>query len=157
MKKLLLLLLVAVVLTIASVNAQTINSVDYKTALGIKFYPTGITLKHFLSAKKAVEGLGYFYGDGARVTGLYEIYGNINNADGLRYYFGPGAHIGVYNNKHGGATAIGVDGVLGLDYKIHAAPIDLSIDWQPSIEFGSGYNNGFSGGFGGIGIRYTLN
>ena len=28
--------------------------------------------------------------------------------------------------------AIGVDGVLGLDYKISGAPINVSLDWQPS-------------------------
>lgn len=149
-------LLFAIFLTVSSVKAQTTGS-DYKTALGVKFYPTGITLKHFITPKNALEGIGYFYNEGARITGLYEIHGNINNAGGLRWYVGPGAHLGFYNNKHGGATAFGVDGVLGLDYKINSAPINLSIDWQPSIEFGNGYNNGFSGNWGGIAIRYTLN
>ncbi|HEY8687835.1 MAG TPA: hypothetical protein VIM07_01270, partial [Chitinophagaceae bacterium] len=65
--------------------------------------------------------------------------------------------IGFYNNKYGGATSIGVDGVLGLDYKIPSAPLNLSLDWQPSIEFGNGFNNGFSGNWGGIAIRYVLN
>ncbi len=157
MKKLLLLLLVFCVLTVAAVKAQTSNSSDYKTALGIKFYPTGITLKHFISPKNALEGIGYFYNYGARITGLYEIHNDISNAGGLKWYVGPGAHVGIYNTKYGGATAFGVDGVLGLDYKIKSAPLNLSIDWQPSIEFGSAFNNGFSAGFGGIAIRYTLN
>ena len=154
--KTIVLLFFAIFLTVASVNAQKTGS-DYRTALGVKFYPTGVTLKHFVSAKNALEGLGYFYNEGFRITGLYEIHGNIANAGGLRWYVGPGAHIGFYNNKYGGATSLGVDGVLGLDYKINSAPINLSIDWQPSIEFGNNYNNGFSGSWGGIAIRYTLN
>ena len=154
--KTILVLFFAIFLTVSSVKAQA-NGSDYRTALGVKFYPTGVTIKHFITAKNALEGLGYFYNEGARITGLYEIHGNINNAPGLRWYVGPGAHLGFYNNKYGGATAIGVDGVLGLDYKINSAPINLSLDWQPSIEFGSGYGNGFSGNWGGIAIRYTLN
>ncbi len=155
MKKL-LVLFIAVFLTMSALRAQT-NSSDYKTAVGIKFYPTAITLKHFITDKHALEGLAYFYNYGARISGLYEIHGKINNADGLRYYVGPGAHIGFYNNKYGGSTSIGIDGVLGLDYKIKSAPLNFSVDWQPSIEFGNGFNNGFSGGFGGIAIRYVLN
>ena len=46
------------------------------------------------------------------------------------------------------------DGVLGLDYKFRGAPINMSIDWQPSFEFGAG--RGFVGSWGGLGIRYTF-
>jgi len=154
--KTILVLFFAIFLTVTSVNAQTTGS-DYKNALGLKFYPTGVTFKHFLSGKNALEGIGYFYNEGMRITGLYEIHGIINNAGGLKWYVGPGAHLGFYNDKHGGASVLGIDGVIGLDYKINSAPINLSVDWQPSIEFGTGYNNGFSGNWGGIAIRYTLN
>ena len=151
--KTILALGIALVIT-TSVHAQ---SSGYQTAIGIKFYPTGATVKHFVSERNALEGIGYFFNYGARITGLYEIHGNISNAGGLKWYIGPGAHLGFYNNKYGGGTAIGVDGVLGLDYKIASAPINLSLDWQPSVEFGSKFNNGFTGNWGGIAIRYTLN
>ena len=105
--------------------------------------------------KHALEGIAYFWNRGTRITGLYEIHGNIENAGGLKWYIGPGAHVGFYNNKYyGGGTNIGLDGVIGLDYKIKSAPINLSIDWQPSFEFGDGA--GFSGNWGGIAIRYVL-
>ena len=145
-------------LTITMSNAQSSssNSSTYTTALGVKFYPTGVTLKHFISDNHALEGLGYFYNYGFRITGLYEIYGDINNARGLRWYIGPGAHVGFYNTKYGGGSSAGVDGVLGLDYKVTNAPLNLSLDWQPSFEFGDNFNNGFSGGWGGFGIRYTF-
>ena len=144
-----------------NVTAQSnVGSSIYKTALGVKFYPGGITLKHFITDKNALEGIAYFWNRGTRITGLYEIHGDIQNADGLRWYIGPGAHIGFYNNKefegrnYGGKTYIGVDGVIGLDYKIKSAPINLSLDWQPSFEFGDGA--GFSGNWGGLGIRYVF-
>jgi len=47
-----------------------------------------------------------------------------------------------------------VDGVLGLDYKISGAPINVSIDWQPSLNLiGHTY---FEGGWGGLGVRFTF-
>jgi hypothetical protein len=158
MKRTIVLLIAFTMLNITLSNAQSSssNSSTYTTALGVKFYPTGITLKHFISDKHALEGLGYFYNYGFRITGLYEIYGDINNAPGLRWYIGPGAHVGFYNTKYGGGSSVGVDGVLGLDYKVTNAPLNLSLDWQPSFEFGENFNNGFSGGWGGFGIRYTF-
>lgn len=127
---------------------------DYRTAAGVKFYPGGITLKHFISDKNAVEGLAYFNWGGVRITGLYELHFNIEGVEGLQWYVGPGAHIGFYGSKHYDGTAIGVDGVIGLDYKINNAPLNLSLDWQPSFEFGSG--RGFYGGWGGLAIRYVF-
>ena len=161
MKKTFFSLLMIVTILTGSAYAQTnVGSTDYKTALGVKFYPGGITLKHFVTDKAALEGIAYFWNRGTRITGLYEIHGNFENAGGLKWYIGPGAHVGFYNNKtyngvnYGGNTYIGVDGVVGLDYKIRSAPINLSLDWQPSFEFGDGA--GFSGNWGGLAIRYVF-
>lgn len=155
-----------VLLMVVSASAQkNSNSSDYKTALGVKFYPGAVTIKHFINDKVALEGLGYFHPYGARITGLYEFHFDIPNVPGLKWYVGPGAHIGFYNaNKfhnntnRGGGSAVGIDGVLGIDYKIKTAPINLSLDWQPSFEFGNDYNyyNGFGGNWGGIAIRYVF-
>ena len=147
--------ILSAVILITILSSQ-VKAQDYKTALGVKFYPGGITLKHFLTNKVALEGIGYFYNHGTRITGLYEIHFDIAKAGNLRWYVGPGAHIGFYNSNNGGATSIGVDGVIGLDFKIPSAPINLSLDWQPSIEFGDNFGHGFSGGWGGFAIRYTF-
>ncbi len=141
-------------------KAQNMGS-DYKTALGIKFYPGAISLKSFIKPNKALEGLAYIYSDGVRFTGLYEIHGDIAGAEGLKWYVGPGAHIGFWSDnwKHdhpheNSGMIFGVDGVIGLDYKFNGAPINVSLDWQPSFTF-VGYNY-FEAGFGGLGIRYTF-
>jgi hypothetical protein len=147
--------LVALFMVIAS-QAQSHSSTgySYRTALGVKVWDgAGISLKHFFD-KNAGELIGYFWNRGFRFTGLYEIHGDINGAEGLKWYIGPGAHIGFYNTKYGGGTAIGIDGVIGLDYKFNGAPINISLDWQPSFEFGDGA--GFIGSWGGLGIRYTF-
>ncbi len=144
MKKIFLLATVAI-FSVSVANAQSMGS-DYKNALGFKIYPGAISYKHFFSAKNA--------------TGLYEIHSPINSVEGLQWYIGPGAHVGFFNTRYKnafpGATGayFGVDGVLGLDYKINKAPINLSIDWQPSYTFGDYV--GFDGGWGGLGVRYTF-
>jgi len=151
--------IVVVIALLISVFVQAQNKsasgYDYQTALGVKVWDGGgITLKHFISDKHALEGIGYFWNRGVRITGLYEIYGPINGAPGLRWYIGPGVHIGFYNTKYGDGSFAGIDGVLGLDYKFKGAPINMSLDWQPSFEFGD--NRGFYGNWGGLGIRYTF-
>lgn len=141
----------------SAAQSRSTNSTDYQTALGLKIWDGGgITLKHFIAADRAIEGIGYFYKRGIRVTGLYEIHGDISGAPGLKWYVGPGAHLGFYNDKYydEAKVVLGIDGVLGLDYKFNTAPINLSLDWQPSFEFASGF--GFNGNWGGLGIRYTF-
>lgn len=139
----------------AQSQSKSENSTSYRTALGVKVFDgAGITFKHFLTDRNALELILYWWKNGTRVTGLYEIHGPINGAPGLRWYIGPGAHIGVYNRNHGNVTAIGIDGVLGLDYKFRGAPINISLDWQPSFEFTD--DRGFTGDWLGLGIRYTF-
>jgi len=157
MKKQLLAMGIILLIGIGTASAQSnVTSQSYTTALGVKFYPGAVSLKHFVKPNAALEGIGYFWNRGSRITGLYEIHGDINNAPGLKWYIGPGAHVGFYNTKYGGGTSAGVDGVLGLDYKFKGAPINMSIDWQPSFEFGDNYGNGFNGNWGGLAIRYVF-
>ena len=161
MRKAFLLSSVAVMFSILTVSAQKTGArgSSYTTALGVKFYPGAVTLKHFIKTDVALEGIAYFFDRGLRVTGLYEFHGDINGAPGLKWYIGPGAHVGFYNSKYyegNSYVGVGIDGVLGLDYKFNGAPINLSLDWQPSFEFGDHYKNGFSGDWGGFAIRYTF-
>ena len=154
----------AFLLASGTASAQNETS-TYKTALGVKIWGDGggISLKSFVYNNNALEGIGYFWRDGFRLTGLYEFHFDFDGAPGLKWYVGPGAHIGFYNNgpyydsngnPSNSRSYVGIDGVLGLDYKFTGAPINLSLDWQPSFEFGT--NRGFVGNWGGLGIRYTF-
>ena len=156
MRKIILLpLVIFLTITISQAQNSSTNSSSYKNALGVKVLDGGgITFKHFVSGNNALEFIGYFWNRGTRITGLYEIHGPISGASGLKWYIGPGAHIGFYNTKYGDGSFVGLDGVLGLDYKFKGAPINMSIDWQPSFEFGD--NRGFVGSWGGFAVRYTF-
>lgn len=155
MKKTLLIVAFSIIAVYYS-NAQSMGR-SYKTALGVKVWDGGgISFKTFASATNAFEVIGYFYRNGTRLTGLYEIHGDISGAPGLKWYIGPGAHLGFYDYEgyKGDKAVAGIDGVLGLDYKVNRAPINFSIDWQPSFEFADG--RGFVGSWGGFGVRYTF-
>ena len=133
----------------------------YKKAIGVKMYPSAISYKSFLTNSKAIEVLGYFTLDGFRTAIMIEKYSALANTEQLSWYIGYGGHLGIWseewkknNPTHKAGIALGVDGILGLDYKIKNAPLNLSIDWQPSFNFvGSSY---FESGWAGLGIRYTL-
>ncbi len=133
----------------------------YETAAGFKYYPASVTIKSFVNQTAAVEGLVSFWDYGIRFTGLYEFYKDINTVEGLKWYVGPGVHFGFWNNHWSAkypdrddGIMIGVGGVIGLDYKIKNIPVNLSLDWQPSLTF-VGYNY-FEAGWGGIAVRYAF-
>lgn len=153
MKKMVLLVAMATIFGVGVAQAQSMSSggSDYTTALGIRIgYPFGVSLKHFVAPHGAVEGiLGFGYG--FNLTALYEYHGDISGASGLKWYAGGGLSFYSWRNYGG---SLGVVGILGLDYKIPSAPIDLSLDWMPGVYF-TGFN-GFEAGGGGLGIRYTF-
>ena len=155
MKKVIVASLCLLLAGISYGQSKSSSGSSYRTALGVKVWDGGgISFKHFIQDKAALELIGYFWNRGTRITGLYEIHGPINGATGLQWYIGPGAHVGFYNSKYGDGAYIGVDEVIGLDYKFRGAPINVSLDWQPSFEFGD--NRGFASSWGGLGIRYTF-
>jgi len=159
MRKVFLLSVTLCLFILSNAQSKSTHSSSYRSALGVKFWDgAGISFKHFFQGNNAGEFIGFFWNRGFRLTGLYEIHGDFADAQGLKWYVGPGAHVGFYDyydnhNNHIDGTYIGIDGVLGLDYKFKGAPINISIDWQPSFEFGDYV--GFSH-YGGLGIRYTF-
>lgn len=164
MKKVFIVLAFFLAATTVTVSAQRLGY-TYKSALGFKVWGDGggISYKNFIHSGQALEGVGYFWERGARFVGLYEFHNTIEGAPGLSWYVGPGAHLGFYNDRYydgryydgnGSGSFVGIDGVLGLDYKFNEVPINLSLDWQPSFEFGD--HRGFIGSWGGLGIRYTF-
>lgn len=157
--------------TVTAQKSRSFHSSNYTTALGIKLFPEpnggagAVTFKHFLNKGAAVEALGYFWQRGGRLTGLYEFHWDIAGAPGLKWFVGPGVHIAFYNDKNykyddrrygASYTTAGIDGIIGLDYKFNKIPLNLSIDWQPSFEFGNERYNGFGGEFAGVAARYTF-
>lgn len=135
---------------------------DYNTGVGLRLgFSNGLTVKHFLSQRSAVEGLLATRWRGFEITGLLEVHNQAFDVDRLKWYFGGGAHIGFWNgdNTHWGDTGtnytiIGVDGILGIEYSFSEVPINLSLDWKPAFNL-TGYT-GFWGDGGALSIRYIF-
>lgn len=163
MKKFALLFSMLVMFAIAnSANAQS----GYKSAIGLRLgYPIAASYKFFISDPAAIELYAGFRGNTfyswIHLGAMYQYHFPISSVEGLQWYVGGGASALLYSFDNGFATGegtfgIGINGALGLDYKFANAPINLSVDWLPTI-FISGYVSGFGGGYGALAARYTLN
>jgi len=164
MKKMLLMALCSVLLTLTGlkVRAQAVEGHDYKNALGGRFgVANGITFKTFMNDLNALDVILNFRSTSHystfKLVGLYEIHNAINDAPGLLWYYGAGAGLGTYKNKDtdNSGAAFSIDGVLGLDYKIDGAPLDLSLDWKPELRFAPDDTGLDFAGFG-LSIRFAF-
>lgn len=137
-------------------------SQDYETGAGLRlgFY-NGLTIKHFISQRSALEGLLSTRWRGFEVTGLFEIHNQAFDIERLNWYYGFGGHIGFWNgdNTHWGEPGtnyilIGLDGIIGIEYNFREVPINIGLDWKPVFNL-TGYS-GFWGDGGALSIRYTF-
>lgn len=123
------------------------NKSSYRTAIGVRGGGTsGLTIKQ-LSGQNAIEGIVGMWGSGFSLTGLYERYVPAG-VDGLNWYYGGGGHVAfstgkIYNNNSryldyydgkDGGVGLGLDGIVGLEYKISPIPFAISLDLKPFFE-----------------------
>ncbi len=150
MKK--IILFSAVLFCISSV-ALSQDGAGYSTAIGVRLGPSvpaiksGITIKHFLG-NNAIEGIISF-GDGVGICGLYEIHKPLA-AENLQWFIGAGGYVGFNNST----SNIGAAGIVGLDYKFSAIPLNLSLDWKPELNIIS--KVGFEASTVGFSARFTF-
>jgi len=148
-----------VILTTAIVMIS--NAQDYKTGLGLRFgNGAGLTVKHFINGRSAIEGFLFSQWHGFDITGLYEIHHQAFDVDNLQWYYGFGAHIGFYNGDYvkwgepGYAyNVFGIDGIIGIEYSFTEAPINIGLDLKPELNL-IGYT-GFWTDFG-LSVRYIF-
>lgn len=121
---------------------MTAEAQDYKTGIGLRGGVfSGITLKHFVNQNDALEFVAAIHSRGPLLAGMYQMHANAFDVPGLNWYYGPGAHIGFYEGRHSGwfddvdrdYVVIGVNGSVGMEYKIDEIPIALSVDIVPLL------------------------
>lgn len=136
--------------------AGTAFSQDYRHSIGLRLGGTaGIDYRYNMNSSNAVEAIASFWYDGGfMLTGLYEWKTPVIT-DGFNLYYGPGLHLGGFKN----AFAIGIDGIVGLEYKFNGAPVALSLDYKPTIHFAFG-NGGAAFGHNfydfAFGVKFTF-
>ena len=122
---------------------------QYTQAIGGRFGETsGLTYKRFTDHTTAFEGIAGVWQRGLSFTVLYEKYFPAFGAANLNWYGGGGIHTAFqtgttvlypfgqrryYYNE--GGLGLGIDGVFGLEYTIPWAPVAISFDFKPFIEF----------------------
>lgn len=130
---------------------------DYNTGIGLRagHAESGLTVKHFINNGAAIEGIlssGWYYG-GSRITGLYEMQKPLGS--NFSWFWGVGGHIGMYRERYwyrgdckngtyeykgtvyncdGSRVIVGIDGIIGLEYKFEQIPFTIGLDLKPSID-----------------------
>jgi hypothetical protein len=152
-------------LTMVQMQAQ--DNSDYKTAIGLRFgYPSTLSVKQFFGEKVAVEAFvgyrGYVYYHWINAGGMIQMHKSIPAVDGLKWYWGGGASAyfwtydnSYFYNKTYSNTSIGILGCVGLDYKVKAFPVNISLDWAPTF-FLNGYGDRFGYDYGAVSLRYVI-
>jgi hypothetical protein len=129
-------------------NSPNLNSSStYKTAIGLRAGGTsGLTIKHFTGSSTAIEGIIGVWPNAFGLTVLVEKYVPAFNEAGLNWYYGAGAHATFETDRHyhegprryyyyhGNDLGLGIDGILGIEYKIVPIPFAISLDLKPFIE-----------------------
>lgn len=164
----------------AKAPAPKLTEQPYKMSIGLRGgFEGGITFKYFMKTDGALELIGsrgWSYG-GFRFTGLYEIHRPFVNVAGLMWFFGFGAHVGFYDGHYYGYygylgngyydkngnwhatgyrsnyTTIGIDAIIGLEYKIEGIPFTIGLDIKPFVDI---YGYGGHWGDGAFSIRYVI-
>jgi len=140
---------------------------DYNNGIGLRGgLANGLTIKHFMNADVAIEGIFTSRWEGFEFVGLYEIHKQAFDVERLNWYYGAGAHLGFWNGKNvdwaddedeaneKDLVVLGIDGVLGIEYNFQELPINISLDWKPAFNLIG--HSGFWGDGGAFSIRYIF-
>ncbi|MDH5398176.1 MAG: hypothetical protein OEX02_08525 [Cyclobacteriaceae bacterium] len=157
MKKLFFIGLLLLIVGLSDGSAQ-----NYRTAIGFRGgLSNGLTVKHFIGGKAAVEGILATRWNSFNITALYEMDYAIADVNGLSWFWGVGGHIGFWDgstspwwNDNVTHTVIGVDGILGLEFTIPNAPICFQLDYKPGFNL-VGYQ-GYWGDEFAVSIRFAI-
>ncbi len=147
-----------------------IDTPNYKTAIGLRGgESSGLSIKHF-TGKGAIEGIVSVWPNDLALFLLYEIHRPAFGVEGLNWYYGAGGHVAFYTrrrayyyDRYGNywwyrgrrGFGLGIDGIVGLEYKIPPIPLAISIDLKPFVEVNTD-GNVYPALDPGIGIKLTF-
>ncbi|WP_242921957.1 hypothetical protein [Pontibacter liquoris] len=123
----------------------------YRTAAGVRLDSDvfGLTLQQKLHEQGTLEAILALSAREYSATALYEWHRPILGKR-FNYYLGAGGHVG--NLKDNGMFT-GVDGIIGVEYKVNGLPFLLSADVKPAVHFHHEDWTDFSTG---ISVRYVI-
>lgn len=144
MKKQLLLVFVFLTITFS------VFSQDYERSVGIRFGGVpGICYKKFTNDVDAVQMIMTFHRAGVQFTILRQYYqpAFFHVTERLFFHYGWGGHLGfsnlsneiyTFNNetyrKEEFSAGLGIDGIVGFEFRFIKLPIAISFDYKPYFE-----------------------
>jgi hypothetical protein len=165
MKKTVLLLLVFFI-------AMSSYSQYYEKNFGVRLGSTsGFSFKTIKNESSALEGIIGFRNGGLQFYGLLEVYKKAftSKTDGFRVFYGPGIHFGFVTYRYNDCCSnpynqgslrffpvLGIDGIIGLEYKFPMNPVVVGFDFKPFIEFEGFYNFKVNFWDFGIFVKYSI-
>jgi hypothetical protein len=156
--------------------ANTAHAQSYNQAIGARLgFPLAVSYKTFLGGGDgALEIFGSVRRNGRvfnslgwtrfGVGGAYQIHNSLEDAiEGLYWYYGAGASVYFWSYDNDPVfddeddLSFGIQGYIGFDYRLEDTPLNVSIDWSPTI-FINGYSDtrGFGFRFYSVAIRYII-
>ncbi len=101
---------------------------DYRWGIGVRggVECTGIAFKYNFDPANSIDAMLALIPRNANLFALYERHIPVI-AEGFRFFYGGGANLGSWKDKF----TFGIDGVVGLEYKIKPIPLALAIDYKP--------------------------
>lgn len=140
-------------LAVCLLVASSAVAQNYKSAVGIRFSSkaalvnNSISLRYFFNDNTAAEGLISLSTPFALGL-LVEKYKPIIT-NHFRYFYGGGVYAGF-----SGTRRAGLQGIIGLDYKVPVIPFNLSVDWKPELTVTREFS--FEPQALGVSARFTL-
>jgi len=120
-------------------------------AFGVRAgYGGEMSYQHSLGADFLEADLGFFVGNGLNLSVTYDfVLGSVNI---FNFYVGPGAQLGAFNGDKGMSFNVGLLAQIGAEAEIPSIPLNISIDWRPTIiSIGGSYWGGVA-----LGLRYRF-
>jgi len=140
------------ILSICCILGLSSYSQEYSKSVGLRGGGwSGISYKKFLTPDEAVEGILSFNKGGIQFFGLREYHkpALLEFSENIYFYYGHGAHLGYtmsddYEDSilsgvnfvlRSFSPLVGIDGILGFEYRSPKYPIILALDYKPFVEF----------------------
>ena len=133
------------------VATLTVSAQDYNWAVGLRNYGVnGLTLTGKKNMGSNAIEAGLSFGGGVSIDAVYEWQTPVFT-DGMHLYYGAGAYTNIYKGYFG----LGVEGVVGLEYRLPINfPLAISLDYRPGLNLLGGVH--FWGGNFGFGVKYCF-
>ncbi|MEO9803176.1 MAG: hypothetical protein ABJF04_08020 [Reichenbachiella sp.] len=137
------------------VSFGQIQAQQYDRSAGIRLGgSSGLTFKKFIVDEQAIELIISNQKNGIQLTGMFLMHQpmHVSFNENFYFYYGVGGHVGVeehdnldkilsnndptmflYEEKS--YLTLGIDGMIGIEYRMLSVPITLSIDSKPYLNY----------------------